>query len=461
MLTDLKMIALIVALIFIAGLIIYGFYNWRRGGYHSARLSQAREATTALHLSEVDTEPNKLILGKVDDPWGEIVRYQKTEIDSYEEIHLDKKSLIGLSGLFQQAPNLAQSGAQMVLNTYTLSFKPEIAKGIADGSLKMMESLDGGFRAIAVNAKGKEIIQGAGSLHLTEGLKLTAGLMAVWQVLAIVTAQAFLMDINKQLVNINKELEGIKNFLEHQQYATLIGNFKYIQTIRDVLSGQNFENQEFGVFLNQLEHIERECTQIMVALELQMNTVYADFEKQPLRAYISAQENLTASKKLITNHEQQARNYLIAASVRGLAAQTRCAIPSNRNLALTRLSTLQNELSAWNENQHKFYQLVRERVPELTDWSDSKFYSRVSAWLPSLTDRFNGRPKKQIQLKDKMQTSQDSINQMGELLKKSVLDTTNNVRNQLQENSQPLSLLVELNENGQIFKTWKMHNRNN
>src|SRR5690606_1134260 len=109
------------------------------------------------------------------------------------------------------------------------------------------------------------------------------------------------------------------NFLEHQQYASLIGNFKYIQTIRDLLSSQSFENLEFGVFLNQLEHIERECTQIMVALELQMNTVYADFEKQPLRAYISAQENLIASKKLITNHEQQARNYLIAASVRGLA----------------------------------------------------------------------------------------------------------------------------------------------
>ncbi|MBE0670634.1 MAG: hypothetical protein IH588_08610 [Anaerolineales bacterium] len=461
MLSDLNMIALIVVFMFIAILLGYGFYNWRRGSYHPAQLSQAREAATDLHLSDVDTEPNKLILGKVDDPWGEIVRYQKTEIDGYEEIQLDEKSLIGLSGLFHQAPNLAQSGVQMVMNTYTLSFKPEIAKGIADGSLKMMESLDGGFRAIAVNAKGKEIIQGVGSLHLAEGLKLTAGLMAVWQVLAVVTAQAFLMDINKQLVNINKELEGIKNFLEHQQYATLIGNFKYIQTIRDLLSSQSFENLEFGVFLNQLEHIERECTQIMVALELQMNTVYADFEKQPLRAYISAQENLLASKKLITNHEQQARNYLIAASVRGLATQTRCAIPSNRNLALTRLSTLQTELSTWNENQQKFYQLVSERAPELIDWSDSKFYSRVSAWLPSLTDRFTGRQKKQIQLKNKMQTSQDSINQMGELLQKSVLETKNNVRNQLQENSQPLSLLVELNENGQIIKTWKMHNRNN
>jgi len=461
MLSDLNMMALIVVFIFIASLIVYALYTWRRRSNPPIRLSGSKEVATALHLSDADAEPNKLIFGKVDDPWGEIVRYQKTEIDSYEEIHLDKKSLIGLSGLFQQAPSLAQSGAQMVMNTYTLSFKPEIAKGIADGSLKLMESLDGGVRAIAVNAKGKEIIQGAGSLHLTEGLKLTAGLMAVWQVLAVVTAQAFLMDINKQLVTINKELEAIKNFLEHQQYAMLIGNLKYIETIRDVLSSENFENLEFGVFLNQLEQIERECTQIMVALELQMNTVYADFEKQPLKANFSAQEYLIASKNLITNYEQQARNYLIAASVRGLAAQTRCAIPSNRKLALARLSTLQTELSTWSENQHKFYELVSARLPELTDWSDSKFYDRVSAWLPSLTDRFNGTQKKQTQLKDKMQTSQDSINQMGELIQKSVLEAKNNILNQLQENSQHISLLVELNEDGQIIKIGKLHNRNN
>ena len=461
MLSNLNMIALIVALILITGLISYGFYHWRRGSDHSARLSQARELATDLHLSEADAEPHKIILGKIDDPWGEIVRYQKTENDHYEEIQLDEKSLMSLSGWFQQAPNLAQSGVQMMMNTYTLSFKPEIAQGIADGSLKLMKSSEGGFHALAVNATGKPVIQGSGSLHLADGIKLTASVMAVWQVLAVVTSQIYLVDINKQLVNINQELDDIKNFLEHQQYATLIGNFKYIQTIRDSLSSQNFENLEFGVFLNQLEQIERECTQIMVALELQMKTVYTDFEKQPLRAYISAHENLAASKQLITNYEQQARSYLIAASVRGLAAQTRCAIPSNRNLALTRLSTLQTELSTWNENQHKFHQLVSERVPELTDWSDSKFYGRVSAQFPALTARLNSGQKKQTQLKDKMQTSQDSLNQMGELLQKSVMETKNNVLNQLQENSPPLSLLVELNEGGQITKIGKLHNRNN
>lgn len=453
---DTYMIVLIIILMFISSLIVYGFYNWRRSNYPPTQLSQPTKIATDINLGEVDSKPNKIILGEINDPWGEIVRYQKTEIDGYEEIHLDKKSLIGFSSWFQQAPNLAQSGVQMALNTYTLSFKPEIAKGIADGSLKIMESLDGGIRAIAVD--GNNVMRGTGSLNLATGAKLTASIMAVWQILAVVTAQVFLIDINKQLAIINKEIGDLKNFLEHQQYAMLIGNLKYIQNISDTLSSQSFENLEFGAFLNQLEHIERECNQIMVALELQMKTVYVDFEKQPLKAKFSAQEYLVASKKLITNYEKQAQNYLIAASVKGLAAQTRCAIPSNRNLALTRLSTLQTELSTWNESQQKFYQLVSERLPELTDWSDSKFHSLITEWLPQLTARFDDKQKKQAQLKDKMQTSQDYLNQIGELIQKSVTETENNVRAQIQENSKPLSLLVELNEDKQIIKAWKMTN---
>ena len=92
---------------------------------------------------------------------------------------------------------------------------------------------------------------------------------------------------------------------------------------------------------------------------------------------------------------------------------------------------------------------------------DTKFYRLVSDRLPALTAPFDNKQKKQTQLKDKMQTSQNSLNQIGELIQKSVLETKNNVLNQLQENSQPLSLLVELNEDGQIIKIRKLHNRNN
>lgn len=440
MLIDLNLIFLVVVVILIVSLTIYGLYIWRRGNYQPTQSSQPKDASTPIYRSETDTGPNKIILGNINDPWGEIARYPKTEIDNYEEIQLNEKTLIGFSSWFQQVPNLAQSGAQMMLNTYTLTFKPEIAKGIADGSLKIMESLDRGIRAVAVDSNN--IMRGVGSLNPATGMQSLASVMVVWQVLAMVTAQKFLADINKQLVKINTVLGDIKNFLQNEQYTKLVGNLEYIQVIQDTLGSQSFDNDKFGDFLNQLEAIERECTQIMLNLELQMATVYANFERQPLKAKINVKENFIASSQLITDYQRLERGYLVAVAVRCLASQTRCAIPSNRNVTLRRLSTLQDKIYTWNENRRNFYQLVSERLPELTSLFD------------------DGKEKRR-QIRKEMYPRKNSLAQMGEDIQKLVLETENNIRNQIQENSQPLSLLVELNEDGQIIKTWKLRNENN
>jgi hypothetical protein len=176
----------------------------------------------------------------------------------------------------------------------------------------------------------------------------------------------------------------------------------------------------------------------MVALQLQMEKTQRDFINQPLSAYLSAQEYLLASEKLVEDYERQARNYLIAASVKGLAAQTRCALPSSRTLAIERLNVLQNELFTWDEKQQEFYQLIEKRSPELKDWFDS------------------GR-KKQERLKSKTKTSYESLNQTSKQVHELVLQTTHAVQSQLQDTIQSVSLVVELNKEGQITKTWKLH----
>jgi len=440
MLIDLNQIFLMVVVILIVSLTIYGLYIWRRGNYQPTQLSQPKNTSTPIYMSEIDTESNKIILGNINDPWGEIARYPKIEMDNYEEFQLNEKTLIGFSNWFQQAPNLAQSGAQMMMNTYTLTFKPEIAKGIADGSLKIMESLDGGIRTVAVD--NNNIMRGVGSLNPATGIQSLANVMIVWQIEAVITAQKFLADINQQLVQINKDLKEMKTFLENQQYSALIGNLEYIQGIQDILNSQSFDNVEFGVFLHQLEAIERECTKIIRTLESQMATVYVNFERQPLKAKINVKENFIASSQLINDYQRLERGYLVAVAVRCLASQTRCAIPSNRNVALRRLSTLQTEISTWNENRRSFYQLVSERLPELTSLFD------------------DGKEKRR-KIRNEMYPNKNSLARMGENIQKLVLETENNIRNQIQENSQPLSLLVELNEDGQIIKTWKLQKEDN
>lgn len=449
--TNLNLILFGLMFILVFGVAIFGFYQWRRR--NSALNSEgklARPLSADYSLSQPAASPvlapvaqsetaapilTRLSLGDATHPWGEIVRYERTEADRYEELPLNETTLIGLSSWFQHAPSLALNSANIITNTYTLTFKPEIAKGIADGSLHMMKSLEGGVRAVAVD--GQQVIRGVGSLNPATGLQLAAGVTAAWQVLALVTAQKFLADINKQLIKLNKGIEDIKNFLGHQQYATLVGNLTYLNSIRDTLNQQKLDSSEVTVFLNQLEHIDRESGQIMATLRLQMENVLTDFRKQPLDAIFNTQENLLAAEELVAKYEQQARNYLIAASVKGLAAQTRCALPANRTLALERLNTLQTDLSAWYDHQREFYKMIENRLPQLKGWFDSG-------------------QKKQERLSQQAKSSEIQLHQAGAQVRELVSQTIQAAQAQLQETSQPLPLLVELNEQGQVTKAWKL-----
>jgi len=442
-------LAIILVLLFV-GLISYGFYRWQRmqnapadsrskplpssASSHSSVASSS--TTTPLTQPQASSRrPVKLNLGDEAHPWGEIIRYPRAETALHEEIQLNESATLGLSHWFQHAPSLAANSALMMSNTYKLTFNPEIAKGLANGSLQLSSSMEGGLRAIAVD--GQKAFLGHGSLYPLTGLKLTAGAVAAWQVLATITAQKFLVDIDRQLAKLNKGIEELKDFLAYQQYAALVGNMKYLDSIWHTLHQQQLEMTEVGVFLNQLEEIDRESLQIMVALQLQMEKTQKEFVNQPLGAYFSAQEYLSTSEKLIERYEQQARNYLVAASVKGLAAQTRCALPASPALAIERLEALQTDLSTWDEKQQEFYWLIGQRSPELKDWFDSGY-------------------KKRRQLNRRMMTSRESLRQRGKEVQALVQKTTHAAQAQLAERMQPVSLIVELNENGQIAKSWQV-----
>jgi len=440
---NIDLILLITISILLVGLVSYGFYEWQRSRNEaSLRIKQSQSHEQALSPTQHAADPEQteamwveLVLGDAADPWGEIVRYERSAADQYEELQLPETTRIQLSSWFQHAPSLAMNSAQLMANTYTLTFKPEIAKGIADGSLKIMGSNQGGFRAKAVDVGRK--MRGEGTLNPTTKLRFAASVTMTWQVLAVITAQQFLSDINKQLVELNKGIADIKDFLEHQQYAALVGNLQYLNTIQETLNRGQLENSEVTTFLNQIEQIDRESGQMMIALQSQMEQILADFKEQPLSAKFSAQAYAQEAKELVAVYEYHAHHYLVAVSVKGLAAQTRCALPASRKLALERLQALEANLDTWTNHRHQFYQTVERRLPELQTW-------------------FGDYQTIREQLKTAAQTSQDKLNEAGEQVRALIAHTGQTLKTQLAAENQPLSLLVELNDQGQITKTWKL-----
>ena len=400
----------------------------------STQLARHSNQTTSLQTPAPRIQAGKIIISdSLNSTLYEIESVRKVESD-YEETRLNRRQLTALNVLFPAAPSLAQNGILLTSNLYKLNFPAEAAQKIADGSWSIMSAADEGVRAIAVD--GKNVIQAHGSLHQLTRLRTIAIGVVVWQALAIVTAQKFLSDINRRLARIDKKLGKIQDFLESQQYSRLRSNLSYVQNIANMLNNPDLEMSEGWVYLSQFESIERECMQDMHHLRMQMKKVYQSFQGQPLEAFFNAGENLKAAQELAIDYEEKLDAYLVAASIRGLAAQTRCAISPSYSLSLERLSAIKDDFSAREEDVRGFYDLVKKRLPELTDL-------------------FDGENEKKKKLAKTIGDSQERLQPKITGTKKFLSHVEGAIQQQIQAISQPVSLYIEVDKDGQVTKVWR------
>ncbi|MEI6047049.1 MAG: hypothetical protein WCS37_22115 [Chloroflexota bacterium] len=389
-----------------------------------------------------EPKPNKLLLGSENAPWGEVTRYQSATTDHLQELNLNEENRTNLSSMFAAAPELAAIGetaaTTLKSGTYALSLKPELVKGLNDGTLQFMKSLEGGIRPVVVDSKG--VIQGMASVKLVGGaLTLAAAGPMVFKVLAVVVSAEYLAEINKQLEAINKSVNEIKEFLEADKRSQLEGDLKYLNAVGDLLNQQKIAPNDVETFRNQLEGVERETLQIAYLLRSLMEKADKNFAEVNLDKTLFIfrnEDKVNELKNLLTDHKRQAANYFTALSVRGLASQVRCAMPESRTIALARLEDDQKELSAWYQTQTKFYDLVESRVSEMDGlFSDSK-----------TRDQFTE------QAKVGRQDSNQNYTQLDGLLSA----TIQKAKAQNQTTDQPLNLVVTMDESGKIVKVSKL-----
>lgn len=167
----------------------------------------------------------------------------------------------GLGRLLQHVPRAAVSGAEAGLafaNTYVVTFQPNTMLRLATGALEMMPARGGGLRAIA---RGSGIVE-HGRLFSVTSITMTC---AVWQVLAIITAQKFLGDINQRLRSIETKLERIEKWLQHDRYGALKADLAYIEDILSVMLTGQLQPADIPIFRAELESIERECSRFTFA----------------------------------------------------------------------------------------------------------------------------------------------------------------------------------------------------
>ncbi len=281
--------------------------------------------------------------------------------DRYELLEVGPPLQSALGPILERAPVLAQAGAG-AQGLYVLRFAPEATVALKDGSLALMKAASGGVRANAVNSAGQ--IGAQGTLHGANAFRAASAALAAWQVLAIVTAQKFLSDINKRLANIEKGVKKIHEWLENDRIGQLEAAFAYAKETAHALRTHAFNEQELEVRVHELERHDSECRQVMRAVEREMGQLKDDLSEE-LASTGDLEDSRAELTALAERVRQLGQTYVYAAHIRGLAAQLRCSLPASREASLQRLEALQAEAENFETLRKATVQKARSRLSEV------------------------------------------------------------------------------------------------
>lgn len=357
----------------------------------SERLPDVVAGPTGQH--QLALLPVRLELTTHDGPFAEVSRLSLSTNLRTEELAQDTRITAGLQALLHHAPGLVSTVRSA--NTYFVRFAPAVSRGLSDGTLSMMRAVEGGLRATAIDSTGKIV----GNAVLTAPSAAVTGALAVWQIMAVVTAQKFLADINTRLAGIERGILEIKEWDKDEQHGKLDGSLKYMRSMVESLRKHDLTEVDIRIFSDQLETIGREAQQVMAMQDRQVERCMVAFANLKL-AGVGLEEHSASSLKAVDDFAQASQPWWLAAQVRGVACQLRAPLPLSREVSLLRVRELRDEMNVQGARREKFITIVNERVPQLRgrfsfDKTDELHQGNLRGAVSELKNRL-GAPTSEI-----------------------------------------------------------------
>jgi hypothetical protein len=302
-------VILLLVVVVIVGVV--GFWLYRTQNKGAGLTSQPGSMALAI--------PEVVIIGDEDAPLAEVRAFAMTIDTKLDPLPPDQARRLELGGILQHAGGILKNGSAASKQTYVLTFAPEVAKGVERGEFKIMQAGKEGIRAIARSKDGR--IVGQGILEARKGAQVLAASAAVWQVMALVTAQVHLTEINGQLQQIKGDIDQIQQFLETQEKAKLLHSIDYLDSASRSLAAQLHSEQEIAVLSHQVEDIWRECGQIARALRLRRDAQPEKFQQLSLKGWFDLKSSLASARAAIDSYEQLSCSFLLAMATRSANLQ--------------------------------------------------------------------------------------------------------------------------------------------
>lgn len=378
-------------------------------------------------MSAPHPSPVTLVVTSSGGPFAEVQRLPSAARYKTEPIPRDTRITTGIQALLQRAPALAREIASVAGDTYVVRFAPEVARGLSDGTLSMMRAVEGGLRASAIDATGKVV----GNAVLTTPAVAVSSVMVVWQVLAIITAQKFLADINKRLAGIERGVAGVKTWLIDEQHGGLEGDLRYLRQTAECLQRRDLTESDIRIFGDHLEAIGRQAQQLMARQERRSERFVEFFSSLTLTGF-GFTDKSTAASRTVAEFSQASELWWLAAQVRGMAGQLRAPLPLSREVSLLRVQELRAEMAGQTSRQLEFLETGSRRMSELRgeftfDSTDAEHQARLRSELATARQHL---VEATVGLAEAAQTLEQQIGTL------------------LEEVKRPLALVVAVDANG-------------
>ena len=378
----------------------------------------------------------RLALGDVERPSAVIEPIEPLPETRLRPLSVGERKLEALQTVLRHAPKLAKNASTAASRTYALRFPPEVAAGIRSNSLRVMQSAEGGLRGVAVDAQGK--IVSHATLVPASSARVAAVAAGAFQVLAIATAQYYLPQINRRLDQIERGIKEIQEHLASQDRAILTDSLRQLRSTRDLLEEGDFEERDVLAALIGLDTIDRDSGRVQEAYREHMERYRNELDELELSGFFAP--DFEAADEKAARYEEAALVSLQAMYVRSVAAQLRAVVGGQMARARLGLKGLMEDIEAWNKQRQDFYRRFEERVNE-----------DATAALGNEDTLANRRKNVLGAARERQRVLISHYRE----LRQAVREATERAERQLSAASDPLTLVVEMNEQGEIERVYE------
>lgn len=391
---------------------------------------------------------SQLVLGDAEEPLATVESLDASVELRRSPLPMNEQQLGWLQSIFKHAPRLAKSVSRST-NTYVMKFSPEVAHGIRNGSLDIMRSAQGGLRGIVVDARGTIVSQA--TLVPASGVRMTAIVAGAFQVLAVVTAQYYLPQINRRLLQIERGVQDIQAHLTAQDKAVLVHSLKQLRSVQLSLEEGDLNEVDVTSQHVNLDAIDRDSGRIMETYRDHMERYKNEFEELDLARWLNP--DFEAATDKMTEYENAAFICLQAMRVKSMTAQFRYTMLGSDfrvSQALHDLQELKKGLTAWQEDQMSFLERFKKRIQDDTvTYLDRDYLREMFGGDDSLT-------KRRQRIIHDADHGKAAITNLYDEFKQTIDQATRYATQRLASTSEPLTLAVELDDQGDIEYVYEL-----